>query len=176
MQLSKHLALGKEAYSCGEYAAAVRLLEVATEELGQQTVLGGEAQLWLALAYQACGRETECVDLYKYLEANHPLPRVRKQAADLRYIIEAPKLVIGPDERVTIPLLQTDTWRQKERKPSFTSRLPAPPKASTKASYWDSVTWGAATPLTLPDKWYVRVAWLVLLVGFTIYANTRLVS
>jgi hypothetical protein len=28
---------------------------------------------------------------------------IRKQAADLRYILEAPKLEIGADERVTIP-------------------------------------------------------------------------
>jgi hypothetical protein len=36
------------------------------------------------------------------------------QAADLRYIIEAPKLEISKEERVEIPLITSDTWRQKE--------------------------------------------------------------
>ena len=55
---------------------------------------------------QANGNEKQCIELYKSIEKNHPLPKVRRQAADLRYIMEAPKLVIGPDERVTIPILQ----------------------------------------------------------------------
>lgn len=40
------------------------------------------------------------------LEDTHPVPRVRRQAANLRYIIEAPKLELGPDERVSIPVLK----------------------------------------------------------------------
>lgn len=44
----------------------------------------------------------------------HVVARLVMQAADLRYIMEAPKLEIGKDERVTIPLLQSDTWRAKE--------------------------------------------------------------
>jgi hypothetical protein len=40
--------------------------------------------------------------------------QIRRQAADLRYIMEAPKLEISEDERVKIPLLQTDTWRKSE--------------------------------------------------------------
>jgi hypothetical protein len=52
LKLSRSLVLGKEAYSCGEYPAAVELLEQAVDELGTTSQLGGEAQLWLALAYQ----------------------------------------------------------------------------------------------------------------------------
>lgn len=44
--------------------------------------------------------------VYLELEAGHPLPSVRRQAADLRYILEAPKLPLGPDERVEIPVLR----------------------------------------------------------------------
>ncbi len=51
-KLAPTLDLGKEAYACGEYAAAVKLLEKAVEEVGPDSQLGGEAQLWLALAYQ----------------------------------------------------------------------------------------------------------------------------
>jgi hypothetical protein len=39
---------------------------------------------------------------------------VKKQAADLRYIMEAPKMELSPEERVTIPLLNTDdSWVKK---------------------------------------------------------------
>ncbi len=62
------------------------------------------------------------------------------------------------------------------------SRRSAPPKAAPGSgpkagggSYWDRVDWDAPqSPLPLPDKWYVRVAWAVLLVGVTLYANTHL--
>jgi hypothetical protein len=38
---------------------------------------------------------------------------MKKQAENLRYIMEAPKLEISPDERVTIPLLNNqDSWRR----------------------------------------------------------------
>jgi len=38
---------------------------------------------------------------------------IRKQAADLRFILEAPQLEIGADERVTLPVLSdtTPTYR-----------------------------------------------------------------
>lgn len=51
-RLSRNFMLGKEAYACGEYLAAVTLLEAAVEELGVNSQLGGEAQLWLAMSYQ----------------------------------------------------------------------------------------------------------------------------
>ena len=55
---------------------------------------------------QANGMELECIDLYKKIEKNHPIGKVKRQAANLRYIMEAPKLTLGPDERVTLPILQ----------------------------------------------------------------------
>lgn len=60
------------------------------------------------------GREKDCIEVYKSVEANHPNRKIKKQAGDLRYIMEAPKMEIGKDERVTIPLIQSDTWRTKE--------------------------------------------------------------
>jgi hypothetical protein len=43
---------GKVAYERGQYPASARLLEQALDEEGPFTQLGGEVQLWLALAYQ----------------------------------------------------------------------------------------------------------------------------
>lgn len=39
-------------YERGEYPQAVIALEMAVEEIGPELVLGGEAQLWLALSYE----------------------------------------------------------------------------------------------------------------------------
>eukprot|EP00887_Chlorella_sp_A99_P000247 scaffold13.g247.t1 len=96
---------GKTAYARGQYPASVALLESALNEEGPLSLLGGEIQLWLALAYQACGREQDCIDTYKIIEKTHPVPAIRRQAGELRYIMEAPKLEISPDERVQIPVL-----------------------------------------------------------------------
>jgi hypothetical protein len=56
---------------------------------------------------QATGREQDCIDLYKTLENTHPSNSVKKQAANLRFIMEAPKLKLRPEERVSIPVLST---------------------------------------------------------------------
>ena len=52
---------------------------------------------------QATGREAECIALYRSLEDTHPNARIKRQAANLRFIMEAPKLKLGPDERVVRP-------------------------------------------------------------------------
>ncbi|GIL46714.1 hypothetical protein Vafri_3632 [Volvox africanus] len=171
-RLARNLELGKRAYACGEYPASVRLLEQAVTDVGADTVLGGEAQLWLGLAYQACGREKDAITLYKDIEENHPSRKVKKQAADLRYILEAPRLEISEDERVKIPLIQSDSWRQKQRT-SYTPKYNRPPPATKKnETYWDRVSLDAPDPLAmLPDRWYVRVAFAVVLLGATIYIN-----
>ncbi|KAF8073247.1 hypothetical protein HT031_000908 [Scenedesmus sp. PABB004] len=169
-----YLEAGKKAYERGQYGESLEFLEQAVEMSGKASVLGGEAMMWLALAYQACGRESDCIATYKWLEDNHPVPKVRKQAADLRYIMEAPKLPLGPDERVTIPLLNSDeSWVKKGGRKSYTPRAApgAGAKAPAKKSYWDSVDWDAPLPRLGPDAWYVRVAWAVLAVGLTVYLN-----
>ncbi len=50
-QASEYFKAGKRAYESGEYFLAIKVLEQAVKELGRTTVIGGEAQLWLALAY-----------------------------------------------------------------------------------------------------------------------------
>lgn len=67
-----------------------------------------QIQIWLAMAYEAVGRHNDCIALYKRLEGGHPNKILRRQAADLRYILEAPKLKISSDEMVKIPLIEKD--------------------------------------------------------------------
>ncbi len=42
------------------------------------------------------------------VEDTHPILKVRRQAANLRFILEAPKLKRGPDEVVNIPVLEAE--------------------------------------------------------------------
>eukprot|EP00878_Enallax_costatus_P017611 GHUV01018504.1.p1 GENE.GHUV01018504.1~~GHUV01018504.1.p1 ORF type:complete len:182 (+),score=36.35 GHUV01018504.1:205-750(+) len=45
---------GKKAYERGQYENSVSFLEKAVEQCGRTSVSGGEAMMWLALAYQVC--------------------------------------------------------------------------------------------------------------------------
>jgi len=53
---------GKVYYERGEYPESVAAFERAVEENGRESSIGGETLMWLALAYQAVGREEECID------------------------------------------------------------------------------------------------------------------
>eukprot|EP00983_Pelagomonas_calceolata_P050772 1142134-Pelagomonas_calceolata.AAC.2 len=126
---------------------------------------------------QACGRERDCVELYRYMENNHPLPKFKKQAAQLRYIIEAPKLTLSKEEYVKVPQIQSDTWMQKKRKskvPQMKRREPTEEELKKKKrAYWDR-DWSMPGLEYIPDKWYVRVAWATTFIVFTVYANSKL--
>lgn len=57
------------------------------------------------MAYDANNRHRDCIAVYQQLEKQHPCISIRRQASELRYILEAPKLKISKDEIVTIPLI-----------------------------------------------------------------------
>lgn len=57
------------------------------------------------MAYEAKNRHKDCIALYRELESKHPSVSIRRQAAGLRYILQAPKLKISEEEMVTIPLI-----------------------------------------------------------------------
>lgn len=76
---------------------------------GPFSKLGGDIQIQLALAMNANGKEQECIDLFRHLEETHPITAVARQAANLRFIMEAPKLEVGEDEKVSVPVLDLDT-------------------------------------------------------------------
>ena len=68
-------------------------------------ICGFQIQIWLAMAYEANNRHADCIALYQQLEKKHPSVSIRRQAAELRYILQAPKLKISQEEMVTIPLI-----------------------------------------------------------------------
>jgi hypothetical protein len=59
------------------------------------------------------------------------------------------------------------------RKSPYTPRYNsgAPKSTGKKKNYWDTVDWDAPLRSIVPDKWYVRVAWLLLIVGVAVYVN-----
>ncbi|CAI6004392.1 unnamed protein product [Closterium sp. NIES-64] len=101
-------AFGQQAYGRGVYDKSVAILEQALGNVEFTSKLAGEIQLWLAMAYDANGQRPECLALYRKLESNHPMPAIRNQAANMRYIAEAPKLKLSPDEILKVPILDKD--------------------------------------------------------------------
>jgi hypothetical protein len=174
---ARNFELGKALYERGEYGRCVEALELGVEDAGGRgTQLGGEAAMWLALGYQACGREEQCLETYKWLEQNHPNKRLRKQAADLRYILEAPKLELSPDERVTVPVISSDDlWRASGRRSTgAASALRARKGGGGGAGKGEKKPWERDLDVELkflPDAWYVRVAWAAVIVGSGVYGN-----
>ncbi|XP_039122794.1 uncharacterized protein LOC120259279 [Dioscorea cayenensis subsp. rotundata] len=163
--------LGQKAYGKGMYARAIEFLEAALTIIPRPTAFGGEIQIWLAMAYEANNRHRDCIALYQQLEKKHPSISIRRQAAELRYILEAPKLKISKDEMVTIPLIGSSydwyagSWSDKyknrgqRRKVTTTDELP-----SSRDLLGDFLVW---RPPTGWEKnrafWITLTLWLGLL-------------
>lgn len=129
--------VGQKAYEKGTYSRAIEFLEAALTIVPGPTLFGGEIQIWLAMAYEANNRHRDCIELYYQLEKKHPSIGIRRQAAELRYILQAPKLKISKDEMVTIPLIGSsydsyagswsDKYKDKDqrRRTVTTNQLPS---------------------------------------------------
>ena len=159
-------AEGQWLYERGRYAESVDAFKAAVAETGEQTPLGGEVSLWLALAFDANAQRSEAIALYRKLEEGHTSREVRKQAYGLRYILEAPKLEIGADERVSIPLdneLATpyaDRWSR--------ARSPRAKKAVTKS--WEDEFLENWRPPEYASNRFVLAATSVLCFSLAIYS------
>lgn len=158
---------GKLAYGRGQYTASVQFFERALDEEGPFSQFGGEIQLWLALAYQACGREDDCLDLYRSVEKTHPIPSIRKQAGELRFIMEAPKLEIKPEERVQIPVLLNAEKNSNDR--IIINRARTTVRKVVEKSWEDEFLENYKPPVWIPNK-YVLVATIVTATGLAVYS------
>lgn len=159
---------GKEYYERGMYNDSLTALEQALEAEGPLSPLGGEIQLWLALALQACGREEDCIAVYKNVESTHPLPSMRKQAASLRYIMEAPKLELSPEEKVSIPVLDDiDRNQTKSNRPI----RPKIKKIEKRKKTWDEEFWDSYSPPKYLRNRYVVAASIIVSIGLAWYSS-----
>lgn len=74
---------------------------------------------------------------------------------------------------LALPLLLLLLLHACRRKSPYTPRYGsgAPKSTGKKKNYWDTIDWDAPLRSIVPDKWYVRVAWLLLIVGVAVYVN-----
>ncbi|KAB1207849.1 hypothetical protein CJ030_MR7G004129 [Morella rubra] len=168
--------LGQRAYGKGMYGRAIEFLEGALTIIPRPTLFGGEIQIWLAMAYEANNRHADCIDLYQQLEQKHPSVSIRRQAAELRYILQAPKLKITQEEMVTIPLIGSSydsyagTWSDKykekdeRRLGSTTNQLP-----SSKDYLGDFLVWRPPNGVEKSPAFWVAVTLWLSLVGAALF-------
>ncbi|EEF34483.1 uncharacterized protein LOC8273504 [Ricinus communis] len=164
--------LGQKAYGKGMYARAIEFLEAALTIIPRSTLFGGEIQIWLAMAYEANNRHKDCIALYRQLEMSHPSISIRRQAANLRYILQAPKLKISQEEMVTIPLIGSAydsyaaTWTEKYKDKdqrlsgSTTNQLP-----SSRDYLADLLVWRPPVGLQKNTAFWVALTLWLGLVG-----------
>ncbi|XP_004509673.1 uncharacterized protein [Cicer arietinum] len=165
--------LGQKAYGRGMYGRAIEFLEGALTIIPRPTLFGGEIQIWLAMAYEANNRHKDCIALYKQLEKSHPSISIRRQAAELRYILQAPKLKITQEEMVTIPLIGSSydsyagTWsdKNKDRKNGSVNN----PFPSSRDNLLDFLVWRPPAGLGKNRAFWVGLTIWLGLVGAALF-------
>tara|TARA_B100001094_G_C18070645_1_gene739841 strand:- start:578 stop:1228 length:651 start_codon:yes stop_codon:yes gene_type:complete len=154
-------------YEKGRYRRTLELSEEALENLLAGSLEGGRVLIFKAMALDALGRETEAAAVYKELEETHPLTTIRKQAEELLYILEAPRLQISPEERVTIPDMSSMEKNdpRKRRSVGPVNRRPVKRREKKELSWEEKFARDYKVPLPqqLKNK-YVLVATVVLVV------------
>eukprot|EP00892_Ulva_mutabilis_P003141 jgi/Ulvmu1/12828/UM098_0009.1 len=160
---------GVSLYERGRYADSQSMLQTALEVSGPFSKLGGDIQIQLALAMNANGKEQECIDLFRHLEETHPISAIARQAANLRFIMEAPKLEVGEDEKVSVPVLDLDSNKPRNSRQRTISRPRGaesePPRSKTlEEEFWENYqppsymrnkyVWAAALIIGAAAAWY----------------------
>ncbi|KVI05771.1 uncharacterized protein LOC112524080 [Cynara cardunculus var. scolymus] len=166
--------LGQKAYGKGMYGRSIEFLEGALTIIPRPTLFGGEIQIWLAMAYEANNRHKDCIDLYQKLERGHPSVSIRRQAKDLRYILQAPKLKISQEEMVTIPLIGSSydsyagSWSDKNKDKD--ERINTTNQVSSGRDYLgDFLVWRPPGELGKNQAFWAALALWVALVGAALF-------
>lgn len=168
--------LGQRAYGKGMYGRSIEFLEGALTIIPRPTLFGGEIQIWLAMAYEANNRHKDCIDLYQKLERSHPSVSIRRQAKDLRYILQAPKLKISQEEMVSIPLIGSSydsyavTWTDKNKDKEERNNRSATKQVSSGRDYLgDFLVWRPPGDLVNSQAFWAALALWVALVGAALF-------
>ncbi|KAJ9554464.1 hypothetical protein OSB04_018509 [Centaurea solstitialis] len=168
--------LGQKAYERGMYGRSIEFLEGALTIIPRPTLFGGEIQIWLAMAYEANNRHKDCIDLYQKLEKSHPSVSIRRQAKDLRYILQAPKLKISQEEMVTIPLIGSSydsyavSWTDKNKdKDERLNRSTTNQVSSGRDYLGDFLVWRPPGELAKNQTFWAALALWVALVGAALF-------
>ena len=155
---------GIQAYSVGQYPKALKLFENALEETSETSLMGGKIQIYKALTLYALRRLEECIDLYTFLEGTHPVGNIRRQAGELKYIAEAPRLELDEDEFVDVPagVKDANTYRGYGKAVGKSGK-PKVPKTYTEEAL-ERVNYAKYTPNRLQ-----LVGWTAVAIGLALY-------
>ncbi len=93
---------GQIAFERGEYRQAVSCLLAAVAQVQPNTRIGGEAQVWLAIAFEAAGQIQEAQAICQKL-SNHPNLDTRQASKRMLYIMQAPELTRRDEWLIKIP-------------------------------------------------------------------------
>ncbi|KAM7269536.1 hypothetical protein ACFE04_025033 [Oxalis oulophora] len=162
---------GQKCYGKGMYGRSVEFFEGALTIIPRPTLFGGEIQIWLAMAYEADNRHADCINLYKQLESKHPSISIRRQASELRYILQAPKLKITREEMVTIPLIGSSydsyagTWTDKYKDKDQRTEPTTNQLNSSKDILADFLRWRPPVGLGSNTTFWLALTLWICLVG-----------
>ncbi|GAB2241868.1 hypothetical protein Droror1_Dr00018643 [Drosera rotundifolia] len=171
--------LGQKAYEKGIYGRSVEYFEAALTIIPRLSMFGGEIQIWLAMAYDANNRHADCIDLYKQSEDKHPSISIQRQAADLRYIMESPKIKVNQEDMLTMPSIGSaydkyaTTWTDKGKDSDPRDYLgggsTGSPLPSSRRDYLgDLLRWKPAVGVEKTRIFWAAVTLWLVLVGAAI--------
>ena len=153
------LQAGKQALERGQYRLSVEELEAAIALVNLGSKQGGEAQLWLVMAYQAAGRLAEAQSLCRKL-IHHPDPHLKKQGKQVLYILEAPSLSRPKEWMTEIP----DLTQTEANRPSYVqaTRSPKKPKEVSPIVFEDT------SRMNTKDNGFILAAIVLILILVTV--------
>jgi tetratricopeptide (TPR) repeat protein len=93
---------GQTAFERGDYRQAIAFFMSAIAQTQATSKIGGEIQIWLAMAYEAAGQVSEAKALCQKL-SGHPSLDTRQTSKRMLYIMDAPELARRDDWLTKIP-------------------------------------------------------------------------
>lgn len=93
---------GQTAFERGDYRQAINFFMSAIAQTQATSKIGGEIQIWLAMAYEAAGETSEAKALCQKL-SGHPSLDTRQASKRMLYIMAAPELARRDDWLTKIP-------------------------------------------------------------------------
>lgn len=157
-QFPEKFQQGKLALERGQYRWSVENLEEAIQLIPLGSREGGEANLWLVMAYQAVGKLPEAISLCRKL-TRHPDVALRKQSKQVLYILEAPQLARPKEWMTEIPDLN-------QVAANTSSPLVQAMQSSTKSTPVPSaIRFEDTSRINTEDNGFIVVAlWILLLI------------
>ncbi len=123
---------GQIAFERGDYRQAVKSFLSAIAQVQPNSRVGGEAQVWLAMAYEATGQLAEAKALCRQL-SQHPNLDTRQASKRMSYIMDAPELARRDEWLTKIPDLSHLEDREGKATGNSAAIAPSPQPKQPKS-------------------------------------------